>query len=266
MTGPGVANAREVLTAPRTYYVSTTGSDSNNGLTAGTAFATHVKAINTACALDLSTFSVTISTADGTYNVTGTAMPLKSYVGAGPITIQGNNASPQNVIINTTNGDCAAASGVIGQWNISGFTLNANTFGYCGLRAYGGSTVVQAGNIRWGKALSHVFADYGAIVFLIGTQEVYDDFNQHYQFTNQGIIQDIGKSVTITGTRTFGYFAYGETSGELVVNGTTYSSVAGSAFSTKFNNATNALIVGTGGNVNLFPGTLAGASWAGGYN
>jgi hypothetical protein len=52
---------REVLTANRTYYVSTTGSDTtNNGLSTGSLFATLQKAWNVATTLDLARFSVTI--------------------------------------------------------------------------------------------------------------------------------------------------------------------------------------------------------------
>ena len=58
---------REILTANRTYYVNkTTGSNSNSGLSSGTAFSTIQKAIDVACALDLSIYSVTINVADAT--------------------------------------------------------------------------------------------------------------------------------------------------------------------------------------------------------
>ena len=60
---------REKLTAARTYFVATTGSDLNDGLTVGTAFATIQHAIDIAtCTLDLAGFVVTIQIEAGTYN------------------------------------------------------------------------------------------------------------------------------------------------------------------------------------------------------
>lgn len=58
---------RERLTANRTYYVSIGGSDGNDGMTAGTAFATLQKAWNTIAPFDLGGYAVTISVAPGTY-------------------------------------------------------------------------------------------------------------------------------------------------------------------------------------------------------
>ena len=60
---------REQLTANRTYYVRTDGSDGNNGLanSSGGAFLTIQKAIDTVAALDLSIYNVTVQVADGTY-------------------------------------------------------------------------------------------------------------------------------------------------------------------------------------------------------
>lgn len=67
LTGEPTLGGREVLTANRTYYVSKTGSDANNGLTAGAAFLTVQKAVNVALALDMSIYSVTISVSAGTF-------------------------------------------------------------------------------------------------------------------------------------------------------------------------------------------------------
>ena len=66
-----------------TYYVSTTGSDSNNGLSTGTAFATLQKAIDM---VSSSCASTTIHVAAGTYTEDGVSISNKSnisIIGAG---------------------------------------------------------------------------------------------------------------------------------------------------------------------------------------
>jgi hypothetical protein len=92
-------NQREVLTADRTYYVATTGSDSNDGLSSGSPFATIQKAVDVVCSLDLSIYQATIQLADGTYTAGAT---LKQYVGALPPIIQGNTTTPANVVVNVS--------------------------------------------------------------------------------------------------------------------------------------------------------------------
>jgi hypothetical protein len=63
-----VGGGRQILTANQAYYVRTDGSDSNTGLanTAGGAFLTIQKAIDTVAALDLSIYNVTIQVGNGT--------------------------------------------------------------------------------------------------------------------------------------------------------------------------------------------------------
>ena len=102
-----VVPVRETLTANRTYFVRTDGSDSNTGLanTAGGAFLTRQKLIDVAASLDLATFSVTIEVSAGTY--TG-AMVAKRYVGAGPMTINGAGAATNSSV---TSASCFQRSG-----------------------------------------------------------------------------------------------------------------------------------------------------------
>src|SRR3989442_1721230 len=95
-TGDTLPGVRELLTAARTYYVRTDGSDSNTGLsnTAGGAFLTIQKAIDVATTADLNGFTVTLKLGDGTYT---SPLSLKPFVGAGEIVIEGNTATPGNV-------------------------------------------------------------------------------------------------------------------------------------------------------------------------
>ena len=93
-----VGGGREVLQADRTYYVATTGSDSNDGLTVGNPFLTIQKAIDVAAALDGSIYNVTIQLADGTYNLTSSLI-MKDMVGSGSMTIQGNTGDQSLVIL-----------------------------------------------------------------------------------------------------------------------------------------------------------------------
>ena len=92
---------REKLTAARTYYVRTDGSDSNDGLanTSGGAFLTIQKAVDVVYGLDISTYAVTIQIADGTY--TGTIVCNSPFLGSGTVTIQGNSGTPANVVLST---------------------------------------------------------------------------------------------------------------------------------------------------------------------
>lgn len=108
-----VGDVREILTASRTYYVRTGGSDSNTGLvnTDGGAFATVQKAWDTIGPLDLGDFSITIQIADGTYEIaTGDywldAVRNHPRGGAGgSVTIQGNTGNKTAVQVNCNNAD-----------------------------------------------------------------------------------------------------------------------------------------------------------------
>lgn len=82
-------------TSNLTYYVNTTtGNDSNDGLTSGTAFKTITKAVSLLPQVISST--VIINVADGTYNEN---IYLNGFLGVGSITVQGNNTTPTNVVV-----------------------------------------------------------------------------------------------------------------------------------------------------------------------
>jgi pectin methylesterase-like acyl-CoA thioesterase len=126
-----ISPMREVLTANRTYYVRTDGSDSNTGLanTAGGAFLTLQAAINAAASIDISIYTVTISVAAGTYS--SGVITLKACVGAGEVVITGDTTTPGNVIISSS-GNAFSGTGIRTVYTIRGFALRtSNSSAYC---------------------------------------------------------------------------------------------------------------------------------------
>ncbi len=149
--GGGGGTGRPRLTANRTYYVRSNGSDSNDGLsdTAGGAFLTPQKAADTVMGLDFNGFIVNIRL-NGAFT-TGFLFD-RVLVGApydDPVIITGDDVTPSNVTIARTSGDCLTV------WNgarvrIRGVKLSTTTgnginvayngyvafdvvdFGYCG--------------------------------------------------------------------------------------------------------------------------------------
>ena len=257
---------RELLTAARTYYVRPDGSDSNDGLTnsAGGAFLTKQKAIDTAAALDLSIYNVTIQVADGTY--TG-AVVLKSFVGAGIVTIRGNPTTPGNVLISVTSANCVTGSGVIGQWSLNGMKLVANTAGFNTI-SISSNTILYYQNIDFGAANQHISVSVGAKAIAQGNTTISGSANIHWYAAAGGYIQDRGITKTLSGTPAFAQaFAYCQQNAIMSVNGNTFS---GSATGPRYAILTGGLIDTNGGGTSYLPGNSAGSggttTGAGWYN
>lgn len=113
----GGANGRETLRAPRTYYVATTGNDSNTGLAVGDPFLTIQRAIDVAAELDAGPHNITIQLADGTYTLTSNLIP-KQPNGTGRVAILGNSGDQTLVVV--SGGGTVGSGGLfdyIGQVN-----------------------------------------------------------------------------------------------------------------------------------------------------
>lgn len=246
--------ARDKLTANRTYYVLTTGSDSNTGLvnTAGGAFLTIQKAIDTACSRDLSIYAVTITVGAGTFTGANT---LKPYVGTGPITIAGAGAT---TIISTTSADCFFASNC-GPWTLGSMKLTTTTSGSCILASGPTSFVTAASGLEIGAGATNaqIRATAKSSIRLIA-YTISGGAPIHYQVDSGGSVVCVSVTVTLTGTPAFStQFAQVSTLGLLNVDGVTWS---GAATGTRYTVTTNGVLNTNTGSTTTLPGNAAAAT------
>ena len=257
------ALTRTVLTANRNYYVSTTGSDSNNGTSVGTPFLTLQKAINVAQTLDLNGYNVTINVADGTY--TSGVTISQPFVGGGNVSLVGNTTTPSNCVIS------AAANNVILCQNfatiyVSGFKLqtsggNPNNL----ILASNGGQVYINSNMNFGATSSaqHLFAvGVSSGIFISASYTVSGNANSHFIAINGGYL-GIQNSITITisGTPAFGVgFAF-TNYGLLNIPNITFS---GSATGSRYASTYNGFISTNGAGTTYLPGNSAGSTSNGG--
>jgi hypothetical protein len=258
----GLPTLREVLTAARTYYVRTDGSDGNTGLanTAGGAFLTIQKAYDVACTLDMGGYTVTIQIGDGTY--TGGLLINKPWIG-GNITVQGNSGTPANVVISTSE-DCIACTVAIpGIFIIKDMKLTSSA-SVC--IAHFGIGTLQFGNLNFGSATAayHIGAfTTGASVNAISNYTISGGASIHWACVGGGRIEAAGLTITLTGTPAFSYkFAVvTQGLGNIRCSSNTFS---GSATGARYIIDSNGVIFTNGAGATYLPGDAAGSVGTGG--
>lgn len=255
-----VTDIREKLTASRTYYVRTDGSDSNTGLvnSSGGAFLTVQKAVNTVAELDINGNTVTIQIADGTY--TGSVV-LKNTVGfqtSGNLVIQGNSGTPANVLISVTSANAFEATGLSSVWRIKDLKITTTTAGNC-IYAIGGS-VIEFGNIDFGaSATAHIRADTGGLIRAISNYSITGAATYHYLAQSNGVINVLSLTITLTGTPAITYTVLSEAHVDVRYN--TYS---GSSTGTRYLVRKNGVVNTDGASSTYLPGSIAGSTATGG--
>ena len=159
------AGGRQVLTANRTYFISPTGSNSNDGLTAATPFLTPQKFADVVGTLDRGIFSVTGQFANGTYSFGSNFLSPKDGVGDGDIVYLGNADNPENVTFTGTNADGFIQAFGLSKWQIFQGIKFTNTNNGHVFNAQFGSKV-QYKNCDFGAVGSgwHIVSANGAIV------------------------------------------------------------------------------------------------------
>jgi hypothetical protein len=246
-------NQREMLTANRTYYVATTGSDSNNGLSAGAPFLTIQKAVDVVCSLDLSIYQATIQLADGTYTAGAT---LKSYVGALAPIIQGNATTPANVVVNVASGDAFAVNG--GAWTVRNLRLIASVHG---LSVTQKTASAAFSGLEFGACSRQIQVSLGYVT-AIGNYSIVGGATRHIGASDGGTFFASGVTVTLSGTPAF-------SSAFVVATGCAtvalYSCIfSGSVTGTRYNAASNAVINTSGAGATYLPGNASGTTATGG--
>jgi hypothetical protein len=264
--------ARELLTAARTYYVRTDGSDSNTGLvdSAGGAFLTWQHAYDLVCStLDLGGNTVTIAHGNeggGVFNFAEAVLLAGPWTGGGSIVFTGSAGdltTPSNLVIT----DVAASNGVFtntctlpGSVTIQGMKL-VSPNGYGSINNWGVGTV-NFDKIDFGAAsFAQLYAGApGAQIILTGSATYTisgSAYNHIYADPLCMVAMFSGPNVTLTGTPDFsGGFAAAYNLGNISVIAATYT---GAATGPRYDVGSNAVINTFGGGANFFPGDSAGA-------
>ena len=251
-----------MLTANRTYYVRTDGSDSNNGFanTSGGAFLTVQKAVDTIAGLDIAGFTVTIQIADGTYNGAVTLKNVLGFASPGNLVIQGNNSTPANVVINNSSGAGFSADSLFVVWDIKDLKITTGG-GLGGIWAVNCS--VRFGNLDFGACtFAHIFANNGANVTCLSNYTISGNSGIHVCHVNANIAIQ-GKTVTLTGTPAFATaFAYTDSLSLFAVSGPCIFN--GSATGKRYQATLNGIIRTGGQGASYLPGDVAGTTATGG--
>lgn len=214
---------RERLTADRTYYVRTGGSDSNTGLTNtnGAAFATIQKAVDVVLkSLDLNGYACTIRVADGTYNE-------NVFVGGLPIgatapqclKLTGNTASRSAVTINSPNASAALQVSNSAYLLLDSVRTTATSGGF-GVIANNAS-VFEHQNCEFGVvAQDRLLTQSGAVARARGYTDVTGNGGGFCHYIENSLVTFADQTIEFHGDVFSGY-AWGGNNARLSLSGTT---------------------------------------------
>ncbi|MFA5899397.1 MAG: hypothetical protein WC829_09835 [Hyphomicrobium sp.] len=250
-----VANGmREKLSAARTIYVSTTGTDNASWGDVGNPLLTLQYAIDMACSYDLGLYDLTIQVGAGTWTQ---GVTLRKYVtGGGRIIIRGDTTTPANCLMSCTSVSCFEADGQM-EYLIEGFKLQTTTSGF-GVVASSMSKIIFGNMVFGACANDQIYIVSGSVVVFAANYSITGGAPSHWRSDIGGIMQAQSKTITLTGTPAFTTFAKADNGAILALQSNTYS---GSATGQKYLSENNAVI---NSGVTL-PGSTAGAAVTGRY-
>lgn len=257
---------REALTADRTYYVRSDGSDSNDGLSnsSGGAFATLNKARDAILALDLNGHAATIKIGDSATLTAGLEWTVPPV--GGNVILEGDVSTPSNTIVSTTSENAIAVRCAM-SLTVQSLELRTTTSGNCLYSEGAGARIEIGTGVRFGTCA-------GYHCRAIGNGYVKNDSNdyaisggasQHYAAALGGVIELQGSTVTLSGTPAFGTSGNGFAVATVGAVVSAYSmTFSGSATGARYDATMNGAIQTYGGGASFFPGDSAGATGTGG--
>lgn len=161
------------LQAAQDYYVSNSGSDANNGLSSGAAWATLQHAMTVLARFNLNGFNVQVHVADGNY----AALRCSMMSGSGYVYWIGNHNTPQNCVIAGVNTSALTIINCGQAHQFDGFSVGA-TGGFVGdgmngVQVAGAGTSTTLTNFNWGTCNgSHLALSQAAVVTYAGAMSV----------------------------------------------------------------------------------------------
>jgi hypothetical protein len=263
-TAASTSIIREVLTASRTYFVRSDGSDSNTGLvnSAGGAFLTWAKAVAIiANALDFAGNTVTVTNGNGASYATGINLNVGFIAGGIVIFDLGGGAITSGTAFNIGNGVTLPGPVTIQNGTLSG----ANGIAHAGV----GQLILGSGMTFGACSGRHVQATSpGAYIsFGFASYSISGGASNHLFAADQGRIDALATAVTLTGNivisdATNG-FAFAERMGQIITGTpvTNYVTLGGHTVTGRRYNSTLGGVIDTataGANTTYFPGTVAG--------
>lgn len=246
---------REVLGANRTYYVATTGSDSNSGLSAGSPFLTIQKAINTIYTLDLNSYTVTVQLADGTYTA---GMTFTKPIVGGTVQVVGNTTTPNNVVISTSTANAIYVESFPYNLKFSGMQLTTTGGSNNCLYALNTPSNITLSKVNFGAAGGVHIYGFGNVAINNETNVSYEisgGATRHVDMRNGAKFSFVLGTVTLTGTPAFSQFSYAINSSGVYWFQPVFS---GSATGQRYYVASLSMINTYGGGATFLPGSTAG--------
>lgn len=245
------ALVREKLTAPRTYYASTTGSDANDGLSVG-APKTLQGAVNAALALDTSGHDTTIQLADGTY---AKVVIPRALAGGGVLTLRGNTSISGAVFIASTELYTPGVQATGAAVNLRSVTMS----GHIGVTASAGARVTIDAGCGFGACTyAHIYADGGGTVFGRAPYYIAGGAFFHIIAVDNGYVDVSAVAVTLAGNPVFTGSYICAARGSYVAY--YLNTFTGSAVGTRYLSSAGSGIFVNGGGASYLPGNAAGSA------